>query len=67
MLPPRRSPGASPPLLSRNEPLDARIRDIGSLNGTWVNGKKIGAREQGETPEAGQKRQYHATILGENS
>ena len=29
-----------------------------SLNGTWVNGKKYGAREKGETPEQGAKRRY---------
>lgn len=31
-------------------PPDACIRDFGSLNGTYVNGKKIGSREKGETP-----------------
>jgi pSer/pThr/pTyr-binding forkhead associated (FHA) protein len=44
-------------LIEANPP-DACIRDFGSLNGTWVNGKKIGAREKGETPEQGQKRKY---------
>ncbi len=44
-------------------PPDARIRDLGSMNGTWVNGKKIGAREQGETPEEGLKRQYQEIAL----
>ena len=39
-------------------PPDARIRDFGSLNGTYVNEKKIGSREKGETPEQGQKRKY---------
>lgn len=39
-------------------PPDARIRDFGSLNGTFVNEKKIGSREKGETPEQGQKRKY---------
>jgi hypothetical protein len=39
-------------------PPDARIRDFGSMNGTYVNDKKIGAREPGETPEQGQKRKY---------
>ena len=28
-------------------PPDARIKDFGSLNGTHVNGKKIGSREKG--------------------
>jgi len=44
-------------------PPDARIRDFGSLNGTWVNGKKIGNREKGETPEQGQKRKYPDVAL----
>jgi len=52
------------PLISRRHfmvevnPPDARIRDFGSLNGTYVNDKKIGNREKGETPEQGQKRKY---------
>jgi hypothetical protein len=37
-------------LLDINPP-DIRIRDFGSLNGTYVNGKKIGQREPGQTPE----------------
>ena len=39
-------------------PPEARIRDFGSLNGTYVNGKMIGSRPKGETPEQGQTRQY---------
>jgi hypothetical protein len=39
-------------------PPDARIRDFGRLNGTYVNEKKIGSRDKGETPEQGQKRKY---------
>ncbi|MET9342150.1 protein kinase [Nonomuraea sp. NPDC003804] len=39
-------------LLDLNPP-DARIRDFGSLNGTYVNGKKIGQREAHQTPEEG--------------
>ena len=52
------------PLVSRRHflvevnPPDARIRDFGSRNGTFVNDKKIGSREKGETPEQGQKRKY---------
>lgn len=34
-------------------PPDVRVRDFGSLNGTHVNGDKIGAREEGQTPEQG--------------
>jgi len=46
-------------------PPDARIRDFGSLNGTYVNEKKIGSREKGETPEQGQKRKYPEVDLGD--
>ena len=45
-------------LLEVNPP-DARIRDLGSLNGTYVNEKKIGGRLSGESPEEGaNKREY---------
>ncbi|CAM5478728.1 hypothetical protein GCM10010329_29980 [Streptomyces spiroverticillatus] len=37
-------------LLDINPP-DIRIRDFGSLNGTYVNGEKIGQRRKGLTPE----------------
>jgi serine/threonine protein kinase len=39
-------------------PPHASLRDLGSLNGTHVNGKKCGGREAGETPEQGAKRKY---------
>ena len=44
-------------ILEANPP-DARIRDLGSLNGTYVNGEKIGSRLVNETPEEGAKRNY---------
>ena len=34
-------------------PPDVRVRDFGSLNGTFVNGKMIGRREAGQTPQEG--------------
>lgn len=37
-------------LLDVNPP-DVRIRDFGSLNGTYVNGVKIGQREEHQTPQ----------------
>ncbi|MGE6838468.1 protein kinase domain-containing protein [Streptomyces niveus] len=37
-------------LLDINPP-DARVRDFGSLNGTYVNGEKIGQRAPGQTQE----------------
>jgi hypothetical protein len=49
-------------ILEANPP-QACLRDLGSLNGTWVNGKKFGAREKGETPEAGAKRRYPEVTL----
>ncbi|GAA4560849.1 protein kinase domain-containing protein [Planotetraspora kaengkrachanensis] len=39
-------------LLDINPP-DIRIRDFGSLNGTFVNGEKIGQREAHQTPAEG--------------
>ena len=44
-------------------PPDVRIKDFGSLNGTHVNGKKIGSREKGETPEQGQRRKHDEVDL----
>lgn len=41
-------------LLDINPP-DICVRDFGSLNGTYVNGKKIGQREKGMSPEEGAK------------
>ena len=32
-----------------------RIRDFGSKNGTYINGKKIGQRKENQTPEEGAK------------
>jgi hypothetical protein len=46
-------------------PPDVCIRDFGSLNGTWVNGKKIGARKKGETPEQGKQRRYREIDMGD--
>lgn len=37
-------------LLDINPP-DVRVRDFGSLNGTFVNGRRIGRRKKGQTPE----------------
>jgi hypothetical protein len=44
-------------LLEVNPP-DARIRDLGSLNGTYVNGRKVGGRLKNETPDEGAQRNY---------
>jgi hypothetical protein len=44
-------------LLEVNPPL-ACIRDLGSRNGSYVNGQKYGGRARDETPEEGLRRQY---------
>jgi serine/threonine protein kinase len=41
-------------LLDINPPY-IRIRDFGSKNGTYVNGEKIGQRQENQTPEEGAK------------
>jgi hypothetical protein len=46
-------------------PPDARLRDLGSLNGTYVNNVKYGGREKHETPEEGAKRHYPQVDLHE--
>ena len=49
-------------ILEVNPPA-ACLRDLGSLNGTHVNGVKFGAREKGETPEQGARRRYPEVTL----
>jgi hypothetical protein len=44
-------------LLEINPP-DVRLRDLGSLNGTYVNGQKIGGRNAVETPQSAAARSY---------
>jgi hypothetical protein len=39
-------------------PPDVRVRDFGSLNGTFVNGEMIGRREEGQTPQQGARRVF---------
>ena len=39
------------------------VRDLGSLNGTFVNGEKIGGRASTETPEEGAARDYRNVDL----
>ena len=39
-------------------PPQARIRDLGSLNGTYINGRKCGGRNESETPSEGARHQY---------
>jgi hypothetical protein len=49
-------------ILEANPP-DAVVRDLGSLNGTWVNGVKHGGREKGATPEQGAQRKVPEVAL----
>jgi serine/threonine-protein kinase len=44
-------------ILEANPP-DVRIRDLGSLNGTYVNETKYGGRAKGETPEEAAQRKF---------
>jgi len=44
-------------------PPKASLRDLGSLNGTYVNGKKCGGRKTGESPEEGAKHQFPVVDL----
>lgn len=44
-------------LLEVNPPA-VRVRDLGSLNGTFVNGKVIGKRASGENPEQARGRRF---------
>ncbi len=44
-------------------PPQAIVRDLGSRNGTYVNGIKHGGRKEGETPEQGAKRKYPEVAL----
>jgi eukaryotic-like serine/threonine-protein kinase len=44
-------------------PPKASLRDLGSLNGTYVNGKKWGGRKKDETPEEGAKHHFPVVDL----
>lgn len=46
-------------------PPDARLRDLGSLNGTYVNGVLYGGRKRDESPEEGAKRAHPFVDLKE--
>lgn len=39
-------------------PPDARIRDLGSLNGTYVNGTKYGGRDHRQSPEEAMRQRH---------
>lgn len=48
-------------------PPDARIRDLGSLNGTYVDDVKHGSRKPGESPEEGARRRHPEVDLKSGS
>jgi hypothetical protein len=48
-------------------PPDVRIRDLGSRNGTFIDGKKYGGRPVKETPEEGAMHQYPSVNLRDGS
>ncbi|GAB4550812.1 MAG: hypothetical protein Tsb0014_45270 [Pleurocapsa sp.] len=54
-------------LLDINPP-DIRVRDFGSLHGTYVNGECIGKRDKNQTPEEGAKLQLseHDLVDGDS-
>ncbi len=45
-------------------PPDVRIKDFGSLNGTFVNGRRIGGRGQGEKPRSTEVDLGHGDEIG---
>ena len=47
-------------------PPDIRIRDFGSLNGTYVNNQKIGQRQPHQTPEEGARLDFPEYDLQNN-
>lgn len=51
-------------LLEVNPP-HARLRDLGSRNGTYVNEQKYGGRDRHETPADGARRHYPQVDLGD--
>ncbi|MHC9538505.1 MAG: protein kinase [Vulcanimicrobiota bacterium] len=56
------------PFLSRNHflleisPPDIALRDLGSMNGTYINGTKFGGRIEGESQDEAKKRQQSITL-----
>ena len=44
-------------------PPQACVRDLGSRNGTYINGRKVGGRKEGESPEEGAGRAYPEVTL----
>ena len=44
-------------------PPQACVRDLGSRNGTYVNGREVGGRREGESPEEGARRAYPEVTL----
>lgn len=51
-------------MLEVNPPL-AQVRDLGSLHGTWLNGKKIGGREAGQKAHEVAGKQFGQALLSD--
>jgi pSer/pThr/pTyr-binding forkhead associated (FHA) protein len=45
------------------EPLSVRVRDLDSLNGTYVNGEKVGQRPKGQTAAEAPAREHPERVL----
>src|SRR5437879_2620147 len=45
------------------DPPHIRVTDLGSRNGTYINGRLIGVRASGESPEAAADLDFHANEL----
>lgn len=46
-------------------PPEVRVRDLGSRNGTFVDGKKIGIRDEMESPESAAQRDFPTVTVGD--
>lgn len=47
------------------EPLSVRVRDLGSLNGTYVNGEKVGQRPKGQTAAEAAAQEHPERVLAD--
>jgi len=49
------------------DPPEVVVRDLGSRNGTFVDGKKIGVRNEDESPESAGRRDYPSVELADGA
>ena len=57
-MPPEDKTSSRHHFLLETNPPEAVVRDLGSLNGTWVNGVKQGGRKKDELPEQAAQRRF---------